>query len=232
MDAAALRAAFPVCAGSPTSTPGPAGRCPRAAAAALAAVAERSLAEGRARRLLRGLQRRSRSAARRPTRTSLGAEAADVSVTTATSEGIARVLLGLDLARRRRGPHRRPTSTPACSARSPRCATALGFRVREVPLADIAGAVSPATRLVACSHVGVDDRRVRARRSRRSATTSRCCSTAPRAPAPSPSTSATLGCAFYAASGQKWLCGPVGTGDAVGRPRLARPAGQRGPHLR
>ena len=33
-----------------------------------------------------------------------------------------------------------------------------------------------------------------------------------------------LGCAFYAGAGQKWLCGPVGTGMLWVAPGLARPA--------
>ena len=37
---------------------------------------------------------------------------------------------------------------------------------------------------------------------------------------------ATLGCAFYAGSGQKWLCGPVGSGMLWIAPALERaPAG-------
>ena len=49
-----------------------------------------------------------------------------------------------------------------------------------------------------------------------------CCSTAPRASARCPVDVGALGCDFYAASGQKWLCGPNGIGylyvraDAVG----------------
>ena len=39
-----------------------------------------------------------------------------------------------------------------------------------------------------------------------------CCSTAPRDWARSRWTSARSGCDYYAASGQKWLCGPVGSG--------------------
>jgi L-cysteine/cystine lyase len=83
--------------------------------------------------------------------------------------------------------------------------------LRAVPLAEIASAVGPQTRLVACSHVGWLQGDV----------------------APSlaglpddvpvlfdgaqgvgaiPVDVRALGCAFYAGAGQKWLCGPVGTG--------------------
>ncbi len=38
---------------------------------------------------------------------------------------------------------------------------------------------------------------------------------------------AALGCAFYAGSGQKWLCGPIGTGMLWVAPGLARAAAPR-----
>ena len=48
-----------------------------------------------------------------------------------------------------------------------------------------------------------------------------CCSTAPRASARCPWTWRALGCDFYAASGQKWLCGPNGLGYLYAREALA-----------
>ena len=42
--------------------------------------------------------------------------------------------------------------------------------------------------------------------------TSRSCWTAPRAWAPIGFDVGALGCAFYAGSGQKWMCGPIGSG--------------------
>src|SRR5215207_2065701 len=82
----------------------------------------------------------------------LSAEADDVALTTSTSEGVVRVLAGLDL-----GPGDEILTSdeehpgllgPLAAARSQR-----GVSVRPVPFAEIAGEVSPATRLVACSHV-------------------------------------------------------------------------------
>jgi L-cysteine/cystine lyase len=93
---------------------------------------------------------------------------------------------------------------PLAAARAQR-----GTAVREVPFGELAGAVSPATRLVACSHVSWLNGRL-----------------APdltgvdvpvlldgaQGAGAVPVDVAALGCDFYAASGQKWLCGPVGTG--------------------
>jgi L-cysteine/cystine lyase len=140
--------------------------------------------------------------------TLLNARPADVALTTSTSEGIARVLAGLEL-----GPGDEVLTSdeehagllgPLAAARAQRAVT-----VRVVPFEQIADAVSPATRLVACSHVSWVSGRL-----------------APdmagldvpvlldgaQSAGAVPVDVATLGCAFYAASGQKWLCGPVGTG--------------------
>jgi selenocysteine lyase/cysteine desulfurase len=138
----------------------------------------------------------------------LGCEAGDVAVKTSTSEGLGSVLAGLDL-----GPGCEIVTSdsehpgligPLIAAR------ARGVKVTAVPLRDVADAVTSRTTLVACSHVswitgelaptaladvdvpvifdgaqgaGAIDVDVRA-----------------------------LGCAAYAAAGQKWLCGADGTG--------------------
>jgi selenocysteine lyase/cysteine desulfurase len=138
----------------------------------------------------------------------LGAEPDDVALTTCTSEGIVRVLGALEL-----DPGDEVlTSTeehpgllgPLAAARAQR-----GLEIRTVPFEQLADAVSPATRLVACSHVSWVSGRL-----------------APDLTAIDvpvlldgaqgigavPVDLAALGCAFYAGSGQKWLCGPVGTG--------------------
>jgi L-cysteine/cystine lyase len=85
-----------------------------------------------------------------------------------------------------------------------------GVEIRAVPFADLADAVGPRTKLVACSHVSWITGAVR--------------------PAGLASVDVPvlldgaqgvgavgfdvreLGCAFYAGSGQKWMCGPIGTG--------------------
>jgi len=86
-----------------------------------------------------------------------------------------------------------------------------GFSVRVVPFAELAGEVGAQTKLVACSHVswvGGDVVDVNALRS----------SGAPVLLDGAQGLGAVetkvsdLGCHFYAAAGQKWLCGPDGSG--------------------
>jgi L-cysteine/cystine lyase len=138
----------------------------------------------------------------------LGCAVDDVAITTSTSDGIGRVLAGLDL-----GPGDEILTSdqehpgligPLIAARR------RGAAVRAVPMRELAGAVGPATTLVACSHVNWI--------------------TGETAPADLAEVDApvvldgaqgvgavpidlqALGCAAYAASGQKWLCGADGTG--------------------
>jgi L-cysteine/cystine lyase len=83
--------------------------------------------------------------------------------------------------------------------------------VREVPFAQIANEVTSSTRLVACSHVSwvsgqiVDTDAL-------AATGVPVLLDAAQAIGAIPVDVEELGCAFYAASGQKWLCGPEGSG--------------------
>ena len=139
----------------------------------------------------------------------LGARAQDVALTTSTSEGIVRVLLGLGL---RDGDEivTAPDEHPGLLGPLAAARNRLGVTIRTAAFEDLADAVTPATRLVACSHVSWV--------------------TGQLAPAALSDIDApvlldgaqgvgavdvdleALGCAFYAGSGQKWACGPVGTG--------------------
>jgi selenocysteine lyase/cysteine desulfurase len=140
----------------------------------------------------------------------LGADTVDVSITTSTSDGIGRVLVGLDLEPGDEvltAPDEHPGLLGALIAARER----RGIVVRTAPLSELAEAAGPATKLIACSHVAW--------------------STGETAPAELaeldvpllldgaqgigaiPVDVAALGCDFYAASGQKWLCGPIGTGS-------------------
>src|SRR4051794_182834 len=82
----------------------------------------------------------------------LGADAGDVALTTCTSEGIVRVLAGLDL-----GPGDEvltaPDEHPGLLGPLGTLRTRRGVEIRAAPFADLADAVGPRTRLVACSHV-------------------------------------------------------------------------------
>jgi L-cysteine/cystine lyase len=138
----------------------------------------------------------------------LGCDVADLALTTSTSEGIGKVLAGLDL-----GPGDEIVTSdsehpglvgPLIAAR------ARGAAIRAVPFTELADAVGAQTTLVACSHVNWHSGEI--------------------APAELadvgvpvildgaqgagaiPVDVLKLGCAAYAASGQKWLCGADGTG--------------------
>lgn len=157
----------------------------------------------------------------------MGCAAEDIALTTCTSEGIAQVIDGLRLGRRDEiltSDEEHPGLLGALAAAH----ELHGVSIRLAPLAELADAVGPSTRLVACSHVGWMSG-----------------SLAPAALAEIdvpvlldgaqgvgavPIDLRALGCAAYAGAGQKWLCGPDGTGvlhtTAELRERLA--VGRRG----
>ncbi|HUA10549.1 MAG TPA: aminotransferase class V-fold PLP-dependent enzyme [Solirubrobacteraceae bacterium] len=133
----------------------------------------------------------------------------ELSLSTCTTEGIAQVVGGLGLAAGEEiltSDEEHPGLQGALVAAK----ELRGVTVREVPLARIAQEIGPATRLVACSHVGW--------------------MSGTHAPAELaevdvpvlfdgaqgagavPVDVGALGCDAYAAAGQKWLCGPDGTG--------------------
>jgi len=150
----------------------------------------------------------------------LGCGASEVALTGSTTDGVNSVLSGLDL-----GPRDEVLTSdeehPGLLVPLALGARRRGFTVREAPFAELAAAVGPDTTLVACSHV--------------SWVTGRLVDAEALAAAGAPvlldgaqglgavhTDIAGLGCDFYAASGQKWLCGPNGTGYLYVRPeRLA-----------
>ncbi len=209
MEAPAFRAQFPVCEHTAYFNAGTCGPLPGQAVTALDRVAQRALAGGRAKDYYDELIE-TNDRLRAAYAGILGAEAADVSVTASTSEGIVRVLLGLELEPGSEvliaaGEH--PGLLGPLSVARDR----LGLVVREAPISRLLEAVGPLTRLIACSHV--------------TWTTGELCPSFADLPTDLPvlldgaqGAGAVpidldeLGCAFYAASGQKWMCGPVGSG--------------------
>lgn len=205
-----LRSEFPVLERLSYLNAGSVGPSPRAAANA--AVAEvRGQVEGG----LVGVaqfERQIELAARLRERAAalLGADPGEVALTGATTDGVNAVIGGLEL-----GPGDEVLTSdeehpgllaPLAAARERR-----GISVRLVPFDELAGAADPATRLIACSHVSWH--------------TGRVADTAALAAAGPPVLLdgaqglgaiafdvRSLGCDFYAASGQKWLCGPIGSG--------------------
>ena len=93
-----------------------------------------------------------------------------------------------------------------------------GVSVREVPLARIAEEIGPNTRLIACCHVGWMSG-THAPADLAQADVLVLLDGAQGAGAV-PVDVAALGCDAYAAAGQKWLCGPDGTGMLFVHPEL------------
>lgn len=147
-----------------------------------------------------------------------GADAAGVAITGSTTDGVNAVLHALDL---RAGDELLTSDeehpgvlAPLAMARETR-----GVRVRVVPFEELPGQVTADTRAVVCSHV--------------SWATGRVMDTAALAASDAtvvldgaqglgavPVDVRALGCHFYAASGQKWLCGPGGIGYLYASPEL------------
>jgi selenocysteine lyase/cysteine desulfurase len=207
MDPAALRANFPVLARRAYLNAGTCGPLPAAAVRAAIEALERAADEGRTGPYFDGLPE-LRARLRDGYAQLLGAAPGDVALTTGTSEGIVRVLGALAL-----GPGDEIlTSTeehpgllgPLTAARALR-----GITVRAVPFEELADAVTPATRLVASSHVSWVSGRLAPGLAGIDAPV---LLDGAQGVGAVPVDVGALGCSFYAGSGQKWLCGPIGTG--------------------
>jgi L-cysteine/cystine lyase len=229
MDAPRLRSAFPVLERTAYLNAGTCGPVPAAAQRAaveawrFAAEAGRSGAfYERLVPLAEGLRERYAQL--------LNAGADDIALTAGTSDGCGIVVAGLGL-----GPgdevltadDEHPGLTgPLIAAREQR-----GVTVRAVPLAEIPGAVTEDTKLVACSHVSWHSGAVAPIAEMVAAARARdvpvLLDGAQGVGAIGVDVAA-LGVDFYAGSGQKWLCGPVGCGMLYVSPdwttRLAAPA--------
>jgi L-cysteine/cystine lyase len=208
VDAAALRAEFPVLADRAYLNAGTCGPLPRAALEAGTEQLERGTLLGRTREYFdAALAARERQ--REAYAQALGADAIDVALTTCTSEGVVRVLAGLEL-----GPGddvlTAPDEHPGLLGPLSSLRARRGVQIRTAPFADLADAVGPRTQLVACSHVSWVTGAVRPDALTETGVPV-LLGGAQGVGAVAFDVTA-LGCAFYAGSGQKWLCGPVGTG--------------------
>jgi L-cysteine/cystine lyase len=209
-DPEVFRAQFPVLERVAYLNAGTEGPVPRAAEEAAAARVEREVYQGRCGRPyfeeLLGLAEnlRTRYAA------ALGCDFASVALTGSTTDGVNTVVAGLDL---RAGEEILTTDEehPGLLAPLARARIRHGVTIRVVPWEELVGAVSPATRLIACSHVSwVSGRIIDA--PALTATGVPVLLDGAQGLGAVPVNVAELGCAFYAASGQKWLCGPEGSG--------------------
>ena len=142
--------------------------------------------------------------------TALGCEPADVALTGSTTDGVNTVIAGLDL----RAGDEIVTSDqehPGLLAPLGRARQRHGVKIRVVPFAELPGEVTSATRLIACSHVSWVGGEV-ADVPALVATGVPVLLDAAQALGAVPINVRELGCAYYAGSGQKWLCGPEGSG--------------------
>ncbi|MGI8623118.1 MAG: aminotransferase class V-fold PLP-dependent enzyme, partial [Solirubrobacteraceae bacterium] len=207
MDAATLRAAFPVFERTAYLNAGSDGPLPAAAVDAARDALGRQLADGRTMRHFEA-RAEANAALRVVYAARLGAEPANVALTTSTSEGVGKVLVGLSLSE---GDEILTSDQEHPGLLGPLLAAReRGVRIRTGPLASLADHVEASTTVVACSHVGwlsgeLADPRLG------STGTPLVLDGAQGVGAVAVDVRA-LGCVAYAGAGQKWLCGADGTG--------------------
>ncbi|HEX5852374.1 MAG TPA: aminotransferase class V-fold PLP-dependent enzyme [Solirubrobacteraceae bacterium] len=221
MSLSALRAEFPVLQRIAYLNAGTDGPLPARAAAAARAEMERELSDGRTHA---HFQRRTEltDALRAEYAALLHCDVEDVALTTCTTEGVGQVVGGLSFARGEEiltSDEEHPGLLGALAA----ARDVYGVEIREAPLSELADAVGPRTALLACSHVGW--------MSGSFAPTELHELDIPvlldgaQGVGAVPTDVLALGCDAYAAAGQKWLCGPDGSGmlyvSAALRERLA-----------
>jgi L-cysteine/cystine lyase len=213
-----LRAQFPVLERVAYLNAGTNGPVPRRAFEAAEAALREQLEQGRSSKPWFDRQIERIDLLRERVAKRLGATRADIAITGSTTDGINAVLHALDMGRGNEiltSDEEHPgVLGPIATARDTR-----GVGVRVVPFAELPGEVRPETRVVVTSHV--------------SWATGRVMDTAPLAASGAllvldgaqglgavPVDVRALGCDFYAASGQKWLCGPGGMGYLYADPEL------------
>jgi L-cysteine/cystine lyase len=213
MDAARLRSAFPVLERNAYLNAGTCGPVPAAAHRAAVEAWRFGTEEGRGVAFYQRFNELSEALRARYARL-LGAAPQDVALTCGTSDGCGRVVAGLSLSPGDEiltaGDEHPGLQGPLIAAREQR-----GVAVRAVPLAELAGAIGERTRLVACSHVSWHS-------GAPAPVAEIVAAAAPRdvpvlldgaqGAGAVPVDVGALGVQFYAGSGQKWLCGPVGAG--------------------
>jgi selenocysteine lyase/cysteine desulfurase len=216
VDVSSLRGEFPVLSRLAYLNAGTDGPLPASAVRAAAEELRREAEEGRSqahferRGELNGKLRAAYAAA-------LGCDTTDLALTTSTSEGIAQIVSGLKLSPGDEivtSDEEHPGLLGALAA----ARDLHGVEIREASLGALADAAGPKTRLIACSHVGWMSGSL--------------------APAELAEVDVpvlldgaqgvgaigvdvgALGCDAYAGAGQKWLCGPDGTGMLYVSPEL------------
>jgi L-cysteine/cystine lyase len=206
----AFRSQFPVFERMSYLNAGTEGPLPRRAADAVRERIELELTEGRCGKpYIEGVMELA-SRLRAAYAAVVGCGEHELALTGSTTDGVNTVIAGLDL----RPGDEIVTSDqehPGLLAPLARARVRHGIDVRVVPFAEIAGEVSEKTRLIACSHVSWVGGEV-ADLPALVATGVPVLLDAAQALGAVAVDVRELGCDFYAASGQKWLCGPEGSG--------------------
>ena len=219
MDAEAFRAEFPVFERIAFLNAGTDGPIPRRAYDAAIRQLERELTDGRpgmphfARLFELAAQLRERLAR------ACGCPSEEIALTHSTTDGVSTVLSALPLGA---GDEVLTSDEehPGLVAPLEAVRRRGGFDVRVVPFTQLANEVRPRTRLVATSHVSwltgqlVDSAAL-------AETDAMVLLDGAQGLGAVPVDVSELGCDFYAASGQKWLCGPDGSGCLYARRELA-----------
>jgi L-cysteine/cystine lyase len=209
-DPAAFRAEFPVFDRASYLNAGTEGPVPRATAEAVHRRLDFEVAQGRCGpAYFESVMELARDA-RAGYASVLGVAPEEVALTGSTTDGVNTVIAGLDL----RAGEEILTSDeehPGLLAPLARARQRHGVVIRAVPFAELPGEVRSSTRLVACSHVSWVSGRVMDVPALVAAGAPVLLDAAQGLGAVAVDVKA-LGCDFYAASGQKWMCGPEGSG--------------------
>jgi selenocysteine lyase/cysteine desulfurase len=210
VDAATFRSEFPVLATRAYLNTGSDGPVPTRSVEAARAQLEREAVEGRSGAAHSIALRRMAEDLRARLGALLGAGPDDVALTGSTTDGINVVLAGLGL-----GPNDEVLTSdeehPGLLAPLAALRERSGALVRVAPFDEIANAVGERTRLIAVSHVSWLRGAV-APVEELHATGVPVLLDGAQALGAMPVDVRELGCDFYAAAGQKWLCGPDRTG--------------------
>jgi L-cysteine/cystine lyase len=210
MDLDTFRAEFPVLDRVIYMNAGTNGPVPRRAVAAVEAELRVELDQGRSGKPHFERMMEARAALRVRIAGLMGCDAEEVALTGSTTDGVNAALTALDI-----GPGDEVVTSdeehPGVLAPLAAAARRRGLRIRVVPWDGLADAVDDRTALVASSHVSWVSGRVIDSRALREAGAPVLLDGAQGLGAV-PVDVRALGCDFYAASGQKWLCGPDASG--------------------
>ncbi len=210
-----LRTHFPVLATRAYLNAGTEGPIPRAAADAVQQRITEDLSAGRAGGTYFGTVMELAAEARAGYALALGAAPSEVALTSSTTFGVNTVLQGLRLGA---GDEVITSDQEHPGVYAPLRLTRLhGVKVKVVPFAELPGEVGPNTKLIACSHVSWIGGEVADVAALMATGVPVLLDAAQALGAIAVDVNA-LGVDYYAGSGQKWMCGPEGSGALYVKP--------------